>query len=54
MDMTKILAATVTGLTNVQGNTQSMVETALPYGLGIMGVFMAIRLGIGFFRSIAN
>lgn len=42
------------GLTNVQGNTQSMIEAALPIGLTIMGVLMAVRLGIGFFRSIAN
>lgn len=31
-----------------------VMGTALPIGLGIAGVFIAIRLGIGFFRSIAN
>jgi hypothetical protein len=31
-----------------------MVTTALPIGLGIMGLFLAIRLGIGFFKSVAH
>lgn len=28
--------------------------TALPAGLAIMGVGLAVRIGINFFRSIAN
>lgn len=31
-----------------------IMGVALPVGLGIAGVFMAIRLGINFFRSIAS
>lgn len=46
--------AFTTALTAVQGDVQSMVEIALPIGLTIMGLFLAIRLGIGFFRSVAN
>ena len=49
-----INAAMKAGFTQVGDNTQTLVATVLPIGLGIMGVFMAIRLGIGFFRSIAN
>ena len=43
-----------TALTTVQTDVVSMVETALPIGLGIMGLFLAIRLGISFFRSVAH
>ncbi len=47
-------AAYSTALQGVQADVAAMVTTALPYALGIMGLFLAIRLGIGFFRSIAN
>lgn len=43
-----------TALNQVQVDVYDMMGVALPIGLGIMGVFLAIRLGIGFFRSIAN
>lgn len=46
--------AFTTALQGVQSDVSSMVTIALPVGLGIMGLFLAIRLGIGFFRSIAN
>ena len=46
--------AFTTALQSVQGDVSAMVTIALPVGLGIMGLFLAIRLGIGFFRSIAN
>lgn len=43
-----------TALQAVQSDVVEMVTTALPYGLGIAGLFLGIRLGIGFFRSIAH
>lgn len=47
-----------TAITNaLNGINTSVFEVmgiALPIGLGIAGVFMAIRLGLNFFRSIAN
>ena len=46
--------AFTTALQGVQGDVSSMVTIALPVGLAIMGLFLAIRLGIGFFRSIAH
>lgn len=46
--------AFTTALQGVQTDVSSMVTIALPVGLGIMGLFLAIRLGIGFFRSIAH
>ena len=41
-------------LKGVQGDVSAMVTIALPVALGIMGLFLAIRLGISFFRSIAH
>ena len=49
-----MINAFTTALQGVQGDVSSMVTIALPVGLAIMGLFLAIRLGIGFFRSIAN
>lgn len=46
--------AFTTGVTAVQSDVSGMVTLALPAGMAIMGLFMAIRLGIGFFRSLAN
>lgn len=42
------------GVTAVQTDVSNMVTLALPAGMAIMGLFLAIRLGIGFFRSLAN
>lgn len=40
------------------GNTVSSVETyvstALPYALTVMGLLLGIRIGVHFFRSLAN
>lgn len=41
-------------LQGVQTDVSTMVTIALPIALGIVGLFLAIRLGIGFFRSIAH
>lgn len=47
-------AAFSTALNTIESDVVSMVTVALPIGLGIMGLFLAIRLGINFFRSVAN
>lgn len=52
--MTAITETMQTAFTQVQADVVDMVKMALPVGLGIMGLFLAIRLGIGFFRSVAN
>ena len=52
--MTALTETMKTAFTQVQTDVVSMVTMALPIGLGIMGLFLAIRLGIGFFRSVAN
>lgn len=43
-----------TAVNQVQTDVGSMMSVALPAGLVIMGGFLAIRLGIGFFKSVAN
>lgn len=43
-----------TAVTQVQADVGSMMQTALPAGLVIMGGFLAIRLGINFFKSVAS
>lgn len=42
------------GVKAVQTDVSTMITIALPAGIAIMGLFMAIRLGIGFFRSLAH
>ncbi len=49
-----LLTAFNTAVTTIQGNVVSMISTALPAGLSIMGIGLAVRIGIGFFRSIAR
>ena len=48
------LQAFTTAFNSISVDVNSMVKVALPIGLGIMGLFLAIRLGIRFFRSIAS
>lgn len=43
-----------TAVSQVVTDVGSMMGVALPAGLLIMGGFLAIRLGISFFRSVAN
>lgn len=38
----------------VQSDVTDMISTALPVGLAIMGLILAIRVGIRFFKSVAN
>lgn len=46
--------AMTNGFSQVATDVSSVVATALPIGLGIMGLFLGIRLAIGFFRSVAH
>lgn len=43
-----------TAFTAVQTGVTDIVTLALPVGLAIMGLMLAIRIGINFFRSIAG
>lgn len=46
--------AVTTALNGISADVFDLMGIALPIGLGIAGVFMAIRLGIRFFHSVAN
>lgn len=37
----------------IQSDVTTMIATALPAGLAIMGIRLAVRIGVGFFRTIA-
>lgn len=38
----------------IQTDVTSMITVALPAGLAIMGIRLAIRLGVSFFQSVAG
>lgn len=59
MEMTTLITESLktafsTAVSQVVTDVGSMMSVALPAGLLIMGGFLAIRLGIRFFRSVAN
>ncbi len=41
-------------LTAIGGDVTKFIVISLPVGLGIFGLFKAVRLGMNFFNSIAN
>lgn len=49
-----IITAFDTAIKAIQTDSMSMITTALPIALGIAGVFIAVKLGIKFFRSVAK
>lgn len=51
---TELKTVFTTALETVATDVTGMVGIAFPIALGIMGLFLAIRLGIGFFKSVAN
>lgn len=52
--MESITTAFTTAVATIKTDTISMIEAALPAGLTIAGIMIAAKLGINFFRSIAN
>ena len=46
--------AFTTAVGSIKSDVMTMIQTALPAGLAIMGVGLAVRIGVNFFRSIAN
>ena len=51
---TALTTALKSGLDAVQSSVGTYVADALPIGLAIMGTLLAIRIAVGFFRSIAQ
>ena len=53
--MTEAMSSAVgTAMNTVKGDVMEMITTALPYALAILGVGLAITLGIKFFKKIAS
>ena len=51
IDLADVIGA---GFTSVVGEIMSIVVVILPIGLGLVGLFIAIRRGIGLFRSMTR
>lgn len=49
-----MMAAITNAFTGIANDVKGVVGIGLPIALGITGLFLAVRLGIGFFKSVAN
>ncbi len=49
-----LIEAFKTALNNTVTSVESYVSTALPYALTVMGLLLGIRIGVNFFKSLAN
>ncbi len=49
-----LTGAFTTAVGTIKTDVTTMISSALPAGLAIMGIGLAVRIGINFFRSIAN
>lgn len=43
-----------TAVTTIKTDVLSMISTALPAGLSIMGIGLAVSIGVRFFKSVAR
>lgn len=43
-----------TALTGIQSDVLGFASIALPVALGIVGLFMAVKYGIKFFKSVSK
>jgi len=50
--MTEITTALQTGFTAISGNVTEILSTALPVALGVLGIVIAVKFGVRWFRSI--
>lgn len=49
-----LTTALTTAFNNISTDVMDVAEVALPVALGIVGLFLAVRLGIKFFKSVAK
>lgn len=52
--MAGLVTAFTTAVGTIQTDVMSFVTAALPVALAIAGTFIAVKLGIRFFKSIAK
>ncbi len=46
--------AMTTAMNSASNEIMGMIAVALPIGLGLVATFLAIKKGIGFFKSLVN
>lgn len=49
-----LINAFKTALEGTVSSVEQYVSTALPYALTVMGLLLGIRIGVNFFKSLAN
>ncbi len=49
-----LLTNFTTAVTQIKTDVLSMIGTALPAGLSIMGIGLAVSIGVRFFKSVAR
>ena len=50
----KIKNALTTAMTSVKTDVLDILEVAVPAALAVVGVVMAIKIGVKFFKSLAS
>jgi len=53
-EATALTTAFTTAITAIQSDAMGTITVALPIALGIAGTFIAIKLGMKFFKSVAK
>lgn len=54
IDTAAIETALKAGFGAIQGAVTSVMTSAAPFALGILGVSLAITIGIGFFKKVTS
>jgi hypothetical protein len=49
-----LTSAFTTAVGNIKSDVLTMIATALPAGLTIMGIGLAVSIGVRFFKSVAK
>lgn len=49
-----LISAFESALEKTVSSVEQYVSTALPYALTVMGLLLGIRIGVNFFKSLAN
>lgn len=52
--MEGIITALGTAFSSISGDVMDVAAVAVPVAAGIMGVFLAVKIGLRFFKSIAK
>lgn len=53
-DYTSITTAVGTAMGDVESGAMTMIQTILPYALGILGAVLVIRIGIRVFKTVSG